>query len=44
MENMEKRMEKAGMEEAEEGDWAENVKGVDDYLHGLDQKKQGQTS
>ena len=27
-----------------EGDWAENVKGVDDYLHGLDQKKQGQTS
>ena len=23
-----------------EGDWAENVKGVDDYLHGLEQKKE----
>lgn len=23
----------------EDGDWAEHVKGVDDYLHGLEQKK-----
>ena len=23
----------------EDGDWAERVKGVDDYLHGLEQKK-----
>lgn len=27
-----------------DGDWAENVKGVDDYLYDLEEKKQEQTS
>ena len=26
----------------DDGDWAEHVKGVDDYLYDLEQKKQGQ--